>query len=502
MMEKMIPARVRFAPSPTGFLHLGGARTALYNYLLARKTGGQFILRIEDTDQKRLVPGAEEQLKSNLRWLGLQWDEGSDTGGDYGPYRQSDRKEIYQKYAQELIEKDNAYYCFCTPERLQQVRTEQQNRKEPPHYDGLCRRLSKQEAHQRVANGERHVIRFKTPKEGKTTVHDYLRGDITVENSAIDDYVLVKSDGFALYHLAVVVDDHLMKITHVFRGAEWLSTFPLHGLITQAFGWEEPTWIHLSIFLKPSGKGKMSKREASEAMKDGHSIFIKDLEGLGYTPEGVVNWVALMGWSYDDKAEFFCMPDLIDKFSIDKLNPSPAAINFPKLDHFNGLHIRNLAISDLAKRIKPFYDAQGLKTDTERLEKIAPIIQERLVTLDEAPEISGFFFKEEVDPNPVDLVAKKLTAQESLDIAKSSLAILSALDQITLQSAEPPLRALVEKLGLSAGQVFGILRVAITGQTISPPLFESMEIIGKEKVLKRVQRAIYLLDELAKKEKA
>ncbi|HVN55383.1 MAG TPA: glutamate--tRNA ligase, partial [Anaerolineaceae bacterium] len=390
MAETKISARVRFAPSPTGHLHLGGARTALYDYLIARQTGGQFILRIEDTDQKRLVPGAEEEFILNLRWLGLNWDEGPDLGGPYGPYRQSERKEIYQEYGQMLIESGHAYYCFCTPERLENVRQEQIKRKELPQYDGTCRVLDPLETARRVEAGERHAVRFKTPKSGSTTVVDHVRGEITVENRMLDDYIIIKSDGLALYHLASVVDDHLMKITHVIRGSEWLPTFPLHGLIYRAFGWEEPVWVHLSVFLKPSGKGKMSKRETADLVKDGYSFFIKDLDGLGYIPEAVVNWIALMGWSYDDHTEFFQMEDLIATFSIDHLNPSPAAINYSKLDYFNGLHIRGLSITDLAQRVKPFLEREGYEVDDERLLKVAPIIQERITTLDDAIPMAGF----------------------------------------------------------------------------------------------------------------
>ena len=261
-MSTFKQTRVRIAPSPTGRMHLGTARTALYDYLLARQTGGQFILRLEDTDRKRYVPGAEDELMRGLRWLGLEWDEGVDVGGPYGPYRQSERKEIYLHYARQLVESDHAYYCFCSTERLERVRQEQQKAKLHVRYDGTCRRLDPDEAEKRVAQGEPHVIRFKIPEEGATTAHDRLRGDITVENRYLDDYILVKSDGLALYHLAAMVDDHMMKISHVLRGAEWLSTFPLHVQIVRAFGWQEPEWIHLSLFLKPSGKGKMSKREA------------------------------------------------------------------------------------------------------------------------------------------------------------------------------------------------------------------------------------------------
>jgi glutamyl-tRNA synthetase len=496
MIKSLSPARVRFAPSPTGSLHLGSARTALYDYLLARQTGGQFILRIEDTDRKRLVEGAEQEIYDGLHWLGIQWDEGPDVGGQYGPYRQSERKEIYLDYGRQLIKKGAAYYCFCTTDRLAKVREEQQHRREIPHYDGTCRKIDPDEADRRVAAGEKFVIRFKMPQDGTTTVNDLLRGDITIENKNLDDYILLKSDGFALYHLAATIDDHLMKITHVIRSAEWLPTFTLHALIHRAMGWQEPAWVHLSVFLKPSGKGKLSKRDAADLRNDGYSIFVKDLEALGYLPEAVINWVALMGWSYDDHTEFFNLDDLVGKFSIEKLNPSPAAINFTKFDHFNGLHIRALTPASLAGRLKPYFESAGFQPDLETLEKIAPIIQERMITLDDGPELAGFFFKPDVSPNPVELIAKGLTAAQSADVAGKSFEVLSGLPEISPETAEPPMRALVEELGLSAGQVFGILRVAVTGQKISPPLFESMAIIGREKVLIRIQKAIQLLLDL------
>jgi glutamyl-tRNA synthetase len=491
------PVRVRFAPSPTGRTHLGSGRTALYNYLLARQTGGQFILRIEDTDQKRYVPEAEQELIDSLHWLGLQWDEGPDIGGPHAPYRQSERKQIYQDHARQLIEKGHAYYCFCTPERLAAVRKEQQKLKLPSLYDGSCRRLSTAEAEARVKAGEPHVVRFKTPEEGSITVNDLLRGDITVENQVLDDFILVKTDGLALYHLAAMVDDHLMGITHVIRGSEWLSTFPLHGHIVRAFGWQEPVWVHLSIFLKPSGKGKMSKREEAQLSLENYSIFIKDLKSLGYLPEGVVNWITLMGWSYDDHTEFFTLQDLVEKFSLERLNPAPAAINFTKFDHFNGLHIRSLDPRDLAARLKPFFEKGGYKVDDEKLLQIAPIIQERIVTLDDALDMAGFFFKDDVAAEPQELIGKKMTAAESAAAARRVYQVLVNLPAIDHQNVEEPLRALAEELGLSAGQLFGILRAAITGQSVSPPLFESMAIIGRSKVLERLERAIAKLDSMS-----
>ena len=494
------PVRVRFAPSPTGHTHLGSGRTALYNYLLARQTGGQFILRIEDTDQKRFVPNAEEELIESLHWLGLSWDEGPDVGGPYGPYRQSERREIYQTYINKLIDSGLAYYCFCTADRLEKVRQEQQRQKQNPRYDGTCRRLSPDEAARRVSNGEKHVVRFKMPAEGSITVRDYIRGDITVENTSLDDTIIVRSDGLPVYHLAAMVDDQLMKITHVIRGLEWLSTFPLHIHIIHAFGWNVPEFVHLSVFLKPSGKGKMSKRETTNHIQDGHSIFVKDLADLGYIPEGVVNWTALMGWSYDDRTEFFVLKDLIEKFSLDKLNPAPAAINFTKLDYFNGVHIRNLELSDLAKRVKPYFINAGYPIDDEKLLKMMPIIRERLVTLDDAIPFGGFFFKDEISPDPQELIGKDMDTSASAETLRQIVVLIETLPEFSKDTLELRIRSLVEERGLGVGQAFGILRMAVTGQKVSPPLIESMEIIGREKVLQRIKNAIVLLEELERKQ--
>lgn len=482
------------APSPTGRFHLGSARTALFDYLLARKTGGQFILRLEDTDQRRFVPGSEEEIIRSLDWLGITPDESPVHGGKYGPYRQTERREIYQQYATVLVEKGSAYPCFCSPERLEQSRKEQEARKvDRVRYDGLCRAVDPDEAAKRAASGENHVIRFKMPHAGSTIVHDHLRGDIVTENRFLDDYVLMKSDGLPTYHLAAIVDDHEMEITHVLRGSEWLSTFPLHVNLIRAFGWVEPTWVHLSIFLKPSGKGKMSKREAAEAIKDGHSIFIGDLKDLGYIPEGVLNWIALMGWGVAED-DVMSLDEMVERFSIDSLTPSPAAINFQRLDHFNGTHIRLLTTEDLAARIKPYFVAAGLEVQEDMLLKITPLIRERLITLDDCLPFAAFFFKDNVEPNRQDLIGKGLDAKQSAGIAKKTHEILTSLPDISHRIAEPPMRAYVESSGYNVNQVFGIVRVALTGQKVSPPLFESMEIIGREKVLERLRRAVGLLE--------
>jgi len=476
-------------------MHIGSARTALYDYLLARRTGGQFILRIEDTDTKRTVPGAEQELMDGLRWLGLEYDEGPDVGGACGPYRQSERRELYHEQVTILQEKGAAYPCFCAPDRLERVRRERQKQKLNTGYDGLCRSIDPDEARRRIADGERHIIRFKTPRQGSTTAVDVLRGPITVPNSQIDDYVLIKSDGLPTYHCGAMVDDHLMAITHVIRGSEWLSTFPLHALIVRAFGWEEPVWIHLSVFLKPSGKGKMSKRDTSVALDSGYSIYVSDLRDFGYVPEGVLNWIVLMGWGVSE-GDVMTLDQMVDRFDIANLSPAPAAINFSKLDHFSGTHIRALRTEDLAARIKPYFTSAGLTVDDARLLRIVPLIRERLVTLDDCLPFAAWFFKETVEPEPEELIGKNLTAAQSADVARKAYEILAGLPAITLTTAEPPMRHLISDLGLNANQVFGILRAAVTGQTVSPPLFESMEIVGKEKVLERVSRAIIILEKM------
>jgi glutamyl-tRNA synthetase len=491
--KEKAPVRVRFAPSPTGLTHLGSARTAMYNYLLAKQTGGQFILRFEDTDQKRYDPAAEQDLISSLKWLGLEWDEGPDIDGPYGPYRQLERKEKYQEYANKLIEIGKAYRCFCTREELNAAREEQQKSKHRPKYSGKCRDLSAEVIEEKMAAGEEFVIRFKMPKEGNIKVYDRLRGEIVFENSNLDDYVLVKSDGLALYHLAAMVDDHLMKITHVFRGEEWIPTFPLHAHIYRSFGWDEPEWVHLSLFLKPSGKGKMSKRDTEEMRLTGKTIFIKDMIEMGYLPEGVINWIALMGWSYDDKTEFFTLDDLVKKFSIEKLSPKNAAIDFKKFDHFNGLHMRAMSVEELANRLLPYYLEAGIEVGIADLLPIAPLIQPRIATLDEGPEWTAFFFKDNVIPDAESLIAKKLDGVQSLMILEKVAELLQPMDELSHETIEMPLRDLAEKLEVKAGQLFSILRSAVTGQKVSPPLLESIEILGKERVMKQIYQGIEIL---------
>ncbi|MGQ0600145.1 MAG: glutamate--tRNA ligase [Anaerolineales bacterium] len=481
--------RVRFAPSPTGHFHIGGARTALYNVLYARQTGGQFILRIEDTDTKRSTVEGLDELEAALRWLGLQWDEGPDVGGPHAPYQQTARKEIYQRYAQQLLDTDRAYRCFCTPQRLEALRQEQQKAKQQPRYDGLCRALSRDASDRRAAAGERFTIRFKMPSEGSTTVRDQLRGDITVDNKQFDDFILVKSDGLPVYHLAAIVDDHEMGITHVFRGQEWLGTFPLHALIIRAFGWPEPVWVHLSVFLNPSGKGKLSKRN----LKSEQEVFVLGLRDQGYLPEAVNSWIALMGASFGAEEELLSFDEMVARFSLEHLNPSAARVNFDKLDDFNGKWIRRLTVDDLAARMEPFFEQAGIAADEAALRRIAPLIQERIVTLDDAVDFAGFFFKDSVTAKAEALVAKGLTPAQSLAALNRAHRIIKSAGEFSHAALEAPLRALADELQIKPGQLFGILRVAVTGQTVSPPLFESMEIVGREKTLARLAQAESLL---------
>ena len=490
MSKSKKPARVRFAPSPTGLMHIGSARTALYDYLIAKQTGGSFILRIEDTDQKRFQDDSEADISSALTWLGIEPDEGPLQGGPYSPYRQSERKSIYREYAEKLINSGNAFYCFCTPERLNQVREVQLKANQTPHYDGTCRDIPLEDATRRIQNGEPHVVRFKSPKGGKTTAYDLLRGDITVENDSLDDMILIKSNGLPVYHLAAMVDDHLMGITHVIRGSEWLPTFPIHVLIFRALDWQEPVWVHLSVFLKPDGKGKMSKRDTELAREQGLPIFIKDMEVMGYLPEAVINWIALMGWSYDDKTEFFRLDDLIQKFSLEKLNPSPAAINFSKLDHFNGLHIRNLDQADFANRIKPQFEKAGFSPDDGVLFQVAGVIQNRTKKLNEVVEMAGFFFQDDVDLVLDRIISDKLNKTLALNAVQGILSTFQGVPEIRQENAEAPLRKLAEDLGIKAGQVFGLLREVLTGQKVSPPIFDIIPILGRDQVLGRLEEAV------------
>jgi glutamyl-tRNA synthetase len=484
--------RVRFAPSPTGYLHIGGARTALYNFLLAHQSAGQFLLRIEDTDRERFVPTAEQDLKDGLRWLGLQWDEGPDVGGPCAPYIQSQRTARHAELAHELVQKGNAYYCFCTKERLDALKQSQLQEKKSLGYDRCCRDLSASQTQQNLQAGMPFVIRFKTPLSGETVVHDLLRGEIRIKNSTLDDFILLKSDGFAVYHLAAMADDHDMSITLVMRGEEWLPSLPRHAMIIRAFGWNEPTWCHLALFNKPTGKGKLSKRDVTLIAEGGYSIFIKDLKAMGYLPQAVNNWIALMGAGFDEKEEIFDTEALIKRFKVENLIPSAAAVNFTKVDYFQGYYVRQLSDPAFADHCQPFLDKAGIPADRTTLLKIVPIIKERLISFEEVVEMVGFFFHA-VQPSPADLLPKGLDALTTRTILQKTIQTLQACADFTATTTHPVMEALAQTLNLSVGQTFTPLRVAISGQKVSPPLFESMEILGQEVVLQRLAHALNLL---------
>ncbi len=490
MTTSLPPVRVRYAPSPTGFLHVGGARTALYDYLLARQTGGSFIIRIEDTDQKRYNPEAISNLLDGLRYLGLDWDEGPEVGGDYGPYFQTQRLDIYQKYIPILLDQGYAYRCFCSPERLAKVNEARQKAKLLPGYDRFCRTIDPAESARRAEAGEPFVVRIKVPLTGSITLHDAVRGDITIDNETVQDAVLIKSDGIPTYHFAVVVDDYLMKITHVLRGEEWISSFPIHLHLYHFFGWEPPVFAHLPLILNPAGKGKMSKRE--ERAPDGkiYPVFVHTFKERGYLPEAMINYLALVGWSYDDKTEFMSREELIERFSLERVNASPAAWNYEKLDYFNGYYIRQLSIEALTDRLLPFLAAAGIKADRETMLKITPLIQERLTVLSDAPSWVDFFFVDELPPYDLNLlVPKKMSLADVPNILRTARRVLANSD-FTHEAIEAILRSTAGELGLKVGEMLQPIRVAVCGKMVAPPLFETLAILGRETVLKRIERAL------------
>jgi glutamyl-tRNA synthetase len=501
-----LTVRVRFAPSPTGFLHVGGLRTALFNWLFAQKMSGTFILRIEDTDQKRFTPGGVKAIMESLWWLGLQWDEGPDkaglrqmqtnedfegapdVGGPFGPYIQSLKVKRHQAAAQELIDRGMAYRCDCSADRLAQVREEQKARKEQTRYNRHCRFKQPGE----VDPNKPHVVRIAVPLEGSTTVHDLIRGDITVDYSQLDDFVILKSDRFPTYHLAAMVDDHDMQITHVLRGDEWLPSLPRHYLIYQSFGWEPPAFAHLPVILNPSGKGKMSKRKASSA----DSVFVTEFRDEGYLPEALRNFLALVGWAPGSgiEQEIFTLAELIDLFSLDHVNPAPAAFSYDKLDWMNGMYIRALPVGELAQRIYPFLIKADMEVDVDRLSKITPAIQERLVTLSDAVEATDFLFTETVSPDPAQLIGKGLTKESTLAVLQQAEQIIGTFEPFEAEALEHTFRAAAEAAGIKTGAFFAPLRVAVTGKTVSPPLFASIFALGRAKTIERLKDAEKLLN--------
>jgi glutamyl-tRNA synthetase len=485
--------RVRFAPSPTGYLHIGGARTAIYDWLLARKTGGKFILRIEDTDRNRLVPDSLDDIMASLRWLGIEWDEGPETGGECGPYFQSERLELYHRYARQLVEAGKAYPCYCTSERLQELRKSQESAKEKVGYDRHCRNLTAAERAELDAAGVRKVIRFKTPLEGQTVVSDEIRGAMVFDNGTLEDLVLIKSDGFPTYHFANVVDDRQMGITHVLRGDEWIASTPIHVLLYQAFGWEPPKFAHLSIFLAPDGKGKLSKRHGATS--------VKEYREQGYLPEALFNCLLFLGWNPGTEQELFSKSEAVDRFTLERVNASPVRFSFDKLLWFNGIYLRNLTAAELARRCLPFLQKAGALPDPcpperfEYLVQLMPLVQERMKLLTDVVEWTGFFLKDQIAaPSKEALIPKKLDQERTVLVLETLRTALSGVaDEFTEADLETLLHALPEQLGLKMGDVFMPLRVAVSGRTATPGMYGMLAALGKKRVLERIDQALAVL---------
>jgi glutamyl-tRNA synthetase len=490
--------RVRFAPSPTGYLHIGGARTALYNWMFARKHGGQFILRIEDTDQKRAVKGAVQALMDALRWMGLDWDEGPGVGGPHGPYIQSERADLYRQWAQWLLDHGHAYKCFCTADELKARRAAQKAARGDQGYDRRCRYLSPEELAQRERDGLPFAVRFKAPTEGATVIPDVIRGDITVPNAQIADAVLLKSDGLPTYHLANVVDDHFMGITHILRADEWISSAPLHINLYAALGWQHPVYAHLPLVLNPSGRGKLSKR--AQAFDDqGRQVLVKveEFRDAGYLPQAVNNFLANVGWSFGDDREKFPIEEAIPRFRLEDINPAPTRLPYDKLDWLNGQWIQDMEPLELARAVKPFLDRQGHEVSAEALLAVAPSLRVRLKKLTDAADFLKFLWE---DGGSAALTADRLAhnklpgdaASVALDEARAYLSLVAQFDVETISAGLTSIGEQHTTNG-KAGPFLGVLRLAVTQQDVSPPVFESIVALGRDRALSRLDTAIELL---------
>jgi len=474
--------RTRFAPSPTGYMHIGNLRTALYAYLLTKHEGGDFILRIEDTDQERYVDGAVDVIYKTMKDTGLIHDEGPDVGGNFGPYIQSERRGLYKEYAEKLVELGGAYYCFCDKERLDKLKEAQTAKGITPKYDGYCKGLSKEEIREKIDAGIPYVIRQRIDPHGKTTFHDEIFGDITVENAILDENVLLKSDGLPTYNFANVVDDHLMNITHVIRGNEYLSSTPKYNLIYEAFGWEIPKYIHVSPVMKNSGK-KLSKRDGDASYED----FINK----GYLKEAIVNYVALLGWSPGGEQEIFTMEELIKNFSVSGISKSPAIFDEKKLSWMNGEYIRKMSEEDFAKEAMPYIKAAVKREDVDfkavcallhaRVEKFTDIA-DQLTFIDELPEYDNeLYTHKKMKTNP----------ENSLESLKAILPVLEGIEEWTMDNIHNALFALIEKLEVKNGIILWPLRVAVSGLPFTPGGgVDLAAILGKDETIARVKKGI------------
>lgn len=458
--------RTRIAPSPTGEdLHIGNAYTALINWVVAKKNNGQFIVRIEDTDRARLVEGSEERILASLSWLGISHNEGTDVGGPYAPYRQSDRLEVYQKYALELVSKEHAYYCFCTQERLEEMRKKQESAHKPPMYDGLCKAIDPKEAAARVAKGEKHVVRLNVPETGTTVFTDLIRGEISFENKLIDDQVILKSDGFPTYHLGVVVDDHLMEISHIIRGEEWISSTPKHILLYKFFGWETPLFAHMPLLRNPD-KSKLSKRK--------NPVWASWFRAQGFLPEAIRNYLALLAWAHPEGKEIFSMDEMMKVFDLTHIQTTAPVFDLEKLRWINGEYIRAKSDTELKSLLSEFGVLEKDAADNV-VDKILPLVKERMKTLGEFAGLAGFFFE------------RPKTLERKLD-AKLITLVRDALSSSEWKHVdmEVAMRAAAEKEGVKVKDAFMELRIAITGSSVGPPLLESLEVLGREETIARL----------------
>jgi len=478
--------RTRYAPSPTGFPHIGNIRTALFEWLYARHYGGKFLLRIEDTDVARTVPGSVDAIMQGLRWIGMEWDEGPDIGGPYGPYYQSQRLPLYQAAAKKLVEEGKAYYCYCSPERLDKMRQDQAARKQPPGYDRHCRDLSPQERADKEAQGIKPVVRFKMPDSGQTRFNDMIRGEVVFENRIQDDHVLLKSDGFPTYHLAHIVDDHAMEITHVIRGEEWLSSTPRHLMLWEAMGYVPPKYAHLPLILGPD-RSKLSKRHGA--------VSIMEYADQGYLPDALLNFITLLGWSLDDKTEIMSREEIIKNFSIERVSPTAAIFNMEKLQWMNGMYIRTLTPDRFFEVAKPYLmkdkdAAAALQADEGYVRLALPLAQDRARTLVEIAELLRFFFTETLEYDAKLLIEKNMTLENTVSTLEAASQRIAGAAPFDAETLEKVLRPMAAELGLKTGQLFGAIRTAVSGRTATPPLFQMMAVLGKERTMRRITAAI------------
>lgn len=479
--------RTRFAPSPTGYMHIGNLRTALYEYLVAKSMGGKFILRIEDTDQERLVEGATDVIYNTLKLCGMHHDEGPDIGGPYAPYVQSERKDTYKPFAEELVEKGHAYYCFCTKERLDQLRTECEAKNETFMYDRHCLSLSKAEIEEKLKSGVPYVIRQKMPREGVTSFEDAVYGAITIQNNMLEDQILLKSDGLPTYNFANVIDDHLMDITHVVRGSEYLSSTPKYNLLYQAFGWDIPVYIHLPLIIKPDGS-KISKRKGDAGFED--------LLKMGYLPEAIINYIALLGWSPDSNQEMFTLEELEKAFDITSISKSPAAFDIDKLKWFNAQYIRNMGPEEFHDLALP-YLSEAVTNRNIDLKKVSKILQARTEVLTEIPSKVGFL-NELCHYDLSIYVHKKMktTLEIALSSLKAALSVLEETSEWTEEILHDKLINLAAKLEIKNGQMLWPVRTALSGWAVTPGgAIELADILGKDESVRRIKIGIERLEE-------